>query len=274
MRTGHAEDELQHALDRLMSLRDGDHGVLEIIACGRVAIPELKTLLFKREPSGIFEPRCHVVDALAALGDRDVLREFLDQYRPRADPVEDAGERAVVNAAARALHADGDEALFRRLLFLAEAYRLPGPIDALGRFKRAEALPCLIASLCDDLARPAAQAALLGFEQAAVPALVDTLRDADRDGGWEFESSLRRRRAALALLSRLRPSAPLPAVLCLDLMRDADPAIAAGACHAALVSAAIERQTVIRRLRELLPQANWLLRMEIEEHLASAARDP
>lgn len=100
------------------------------------------------------------------------------------------------------------------------------------------------------------------------------MRDADRDGGREFESSLRRRRAALALLSRLGPSAPLPAVLCLDLMRDADPVIAVGACHAALVSATTGRQTVIRRLRELLPQANWLLRMEIEEHLASAARDP
>jgi hypothetical protein len=94
---------VQRAIDKLKSLHDGDRGVIEIAACGRRAIPALRALLFEREPSGLYRPRCQAVKALAALEAYDALIEYLNAPRETADPVERIGEDAVINAAARAL---------------------------------------------------------------------------------------------------------------------------------------------------------------------------
>jgi hypothetical protein len=70
-------ERLRAAIDKLRSLHDGDRGVIEIAACGRRAIPALRALLFEREPSGLYQPRCQAVKALAALEAYDVLIEYL-----------------------------------------------------------------------------------------------------------------------------------------------------------------------------------------------------
>jgi hypothetical protein len=105
--TGQASS-LQRALDRLLSLQDGDQGFLDVVACGSGALPALRRLLFTRDPSGLFQPRCRVVAALSALEVRDVLvaalsalevrdvlADFLQAPRACADAVEAAGEDAV-----------------------------------------------------------------------------------------------------------------------------------------------------------------------------------
>ena len=104
--------DIQRALERLKSLHDGDLGVLEIVACGRRAIPALRALLLEGEFSGIDHPRCRAVEALAALSAHDVLIEFLSAPRDVADPVNRTGEEAVINTAARALAASCDVARF------------------------------------------------------------------------------------------------------------------------------------------------------------------
>jgi hypothetical protein len=87
---------------RLRSLHEGDVAVIESIAMGDEAIPELRKLLFERDRAGIFEPRTRAVRALAALNAIDVLTGFVAGWRPAADPVERLGDEAVLSAAARA----------------------------------------------------------------------------------------------------------------------------------------------------------------------------
>ena len=49
--------DIQRAVDRLKSLHDGDLGVLDVVACGRRAIPALRALLLEGQSSGIYHPR-------------------------------------------------------------------------------------------------------------------------------------------------------------------------------------------------------------------------
>jgi len=79
---------VENAIAALKSFQHGDRGVLDVIACGARAIPALRAMLFEHERSGLFQARCRVVQALAALGAYDVLIEFLEANRTIADPVE------------------------------------------------------------------------------------------------------------------------------------------------------------------------------------------
>lgn len=257
------------AFKRLMSLQDGDRGVLDVVRLGRSAIPALRALLFKREPSGLYQPRCHVVEALAALGGEDVLIEFLKNSQPTRDPVENAGDEAVLNAAALHLHIHGDEHVFQLLLRLAETRLLPGPITVLGECRRQEALPCLIRALEDDIARPAAEAAVRKFAAGAQGALLRAARDPQPCRIMETESSHRRRRAALSLLLELGDKAQVPSAEASALMSDEDHMIAILGCRLVLDERMDqERHTAVWRLIGLLPMVQWPARREIEACLA------
>jgi hypothetical protein len=261
---------LQRALDRLLSLHDGDRGVLDVAAYGQRALPALRRLLFRREPSGLYQPRCRVVEVLAALGEHEVLIDFLESSHEIADPVEAAGEDAVVNAAARALRGLYDERVFRLLFFLAESRLLAGPIEVLGSWRRLEALPCLVAALADDLARPAAVEALRHYGDLATAALLDSVRQPVRVAGAETESSRRRRRAALALLLDLDPSAHVPADLRGELMCDDDAALSVLGCRLALACGTDgERRIAVERLTGWRGGTTWLVRKEIEDCLVA-----
>lgn len=267
-------DALARALDRLMSLHEGDLGVLDVVVCGTRAIPKLRVLLFQREVSGLYQPRCRAVEALTTLDARDVLIEFLDTDRRIADPVERAGEDAVINAVARALRDVRDEAVFRRLLSIAETRRLAGAIDALGSFRRPESLPCLIAALADDLARPAAQDALRQFGRDAITALLAGATDRTEQAGAESESSRRRRRAALALVLEAGGPAAMPSQRRMDWMHDDDPEIAVLGCRVVLrYGDATERLAAIQRLIDMLKLAHWRVRHDIEDCLVAHGED-
>lgn len=198
--------------------------------------------------------------------------EFLGTDRDIPDAVERAGEDAVINAVARALRHSSDEAVFRRLLFLAETRRLVGPVEVIGAMRRREALPCLVAALEDDLARPAAEDALRNFGRGAVPALLEGARTATRHDGEESESSRRRRRSALRLLSEIGGPAGIDAGLRTNWRTDPDAEIALLGCRLAVgLGDAAEHRAAVQQLIQMLHRVPLTLRWEIAACLVEHA---
>ncbi len=253
---------------RLRSLNEGDVAVLDSIAAGAAAIPVLRELLFERDAAGIFEPRTKAVQALAALNAFGVLKEFVMKWQPASDPVERLGDEAVLSAAARALATTGDEEAFVILFGVAREHPAPGVIEALGRCKRPESIPALIAALTDDCAGAAAEQGFRSMGQEAVPALVDAaLNVVTGASGRETPSSIRRRRRAFSLLFELGATREVWDRV-RESIKDQDDEIAALACRIG-VSAADQAQ--VRecggRLMELLRRVAWPVRQEIEDCL-------
>lgn len=169
-------------------------------------MPAIRALLFQREPSGLFQIRCRAVEALAALRAYDVLVDFLNDHHAAADPIEALGDDAAINATAQALKSLHDERTFRLLLRLAQRPALTGVIDALGAYRRVDAIPVLIAALEDDASRGAAEATLVKMGRVARTTLTISARDRQPSSECESESSLRRRRSALKLLGLIGES--------------------------------------------------------------------
>jgi hypothetical protein len=259
---------VEQAIAKLRSFSDGALGVAEVIACGEKAIPALHRILFEREPSGLFQPRCRAIEALAGLGAHNVLIEFLQADRKIADPIEHLGEDAVINAAALALANVREQRVFGLLLRLAQRPALTGVIGALGAFRRTEAIPVLVDALEEDASRHTAETALWKLGQKARAALLRTVDLKLPSGERESESSVRRRRSALKLLAELDGSRAAWSRL-RHLMWDNDAKLAAYACEIGLARATTsERTDAVRRLIELLGRAeDWILRDEIETYL-------
>jgi hypothetical protein len=256
------------AIEALRSTRDGDRGVAEVIAHGKVAIPFVRELLFEREPSGLFETRRRAVEALALLGAQDALIEFLESSPDIADPVERLGEDAVVNAAARALRDLREPRVFQLLLSLVKRKALPGLVAALGRFRRPETIPYLIDALAEDESRPEAEAALREMASFAKDALIAAALQDPMRPDRESQSRLRQRRSALALLVQTGVrSSEWPALR--NIMKDQDAKLIVLACQLCLSCAPkTERREAIDRLRRLLPSAGVPMRLDIERCLA------
>jgi hypothetical protein len=197
-----ADDNVKLAVERLTSLSEGDDAILEVVAFGDRAIPALRALLAKREPSGLFQARCRIVDALAAIGAYEELIDFLSTHNEASDPVERLGDDAVINAAARALASLREDRVFSLLMALAADRIRPGVVTALGAFERAEASSYLVAALAEDESRLAAETALRRLGGSARPVLLAaaTRHPFDRN---ESESRRRQRRSALALLKEI-----------------------------------------------------------------------
>jgi hypothetical protein len=262
-----ASDRVERAIEKLKSLHDGDRGLIEILACGRRAIPALRVLLFEREPSGLFQTRCLAVKALAALQAYDVLIEFLEASHEAADPVERLGDDAVINAAARAVAAR-EPRVFDLLMRLAETRPLPGVIEALGAFSRTEAIPCLIEALAEDESRPKAEAALRKFGSFAHKALAVVACQPLPMLEPESQSRLRQRRSALELLIETGVQARTWPVL-RNLMQDQDAKIAVLASKICLMCAEPEEREAVYRLFSLLPSADFVLELAIEQCLVA-----
>ncbi len=260
-------ENLERAIGKLKSLHDGDVGVVEVVACGPRAIPALRTLLFEREPSGLFQTRCLAVEALARLRAHEVLTDYLSREQMASDPVERLGDDAVINATAQALASVREQRVFELLLRLAQRPALTGVIRALGGFQRPEAIPTLINALEDDASRRVAEAALIGLGRRARSALVSSAKMPLPSRERESESSLRRRRSALKVLGEIGISQKLwPALRCL--MHDPDARISLLACELCLVSARVgERDSAVLRLMALLPEVDWMLRDEVQNVL-------
>ena len=251
-------------VDRLNSLKEGEIAVARIVECGKRAVEPLRRFLLHGKPSGIFQPRQRAVEALAELGAKDALLEYLTCVRYITDPVERYGEEAVENTAARLLSGSGDEEAYNVLLRLLRRRTMPGVIEALGEFRRTDAIPELIAALGDSIGRGAAEEALRKIGQAAHQALLDAARTPHPSVHHESPSSLCRRRSALRLLAELNLSTEDLHNLS-ALAQDRDLEIAARFSRIALVVAEeSSKKLAVRRLIEVLPDADSFLQMEIE----------
>jgi putative (di)nucleoside polyphosphate hydrolase len=260
-------DRCARLVEQLRSLQGGDRAFLDVVACGPAAIPALRDLLWEREPSGIFEPRCRTIEALAAIHAHETLVDFLSEPREIADPVEAAGEDAVINAAARALRGYESDRLFEVLLGIAKRRSLTGVIEALGAFRRQEAIPCLVAALAEDTARPAAEAAFLDLGAASRPALLRAATIAEPTADGETVSSTRRRRSALHLLHEIGVTPEdWPALRPLIWARD--DRIATLACQIGLTIGNADRRAILRRLTGMVGTADPLLGDDVEDLLA------
>jgi hypothetical protein len=264
-----ADENLEGAIAQLLSLRDGDNALPALVRYGPRAIPALCSFLFRRDPSGIYQPRRWAVEALATLSAYDVLRDYLIAPHNATDPAERIGDEAVVNAAARALSKVRHEWVFQLLLNLARRHPPAGVIEALGEFDRPDAIPYLIDALAEDDCRMVAEAGLRHLGFAAQPALLQASLTRRPSTERESETSFRQRRSALQLLTEIGISRQQWASV-RELISDRDSQIAVLACKLCPLSAhADDKNAVVRRLKELLQGANWILAMDIEHCLGN-----
>jgi hypothetical protein len=267
-------DITEATVAQLLNLYDGDIGALDLILRGRRAIPALRAFLFRRDRSGIYQPRRWAIEVLAALGAYDVLRDYLLRPHEATDPVERAGEEAVINAAARAIAKVRQEWVFQLLLNLARQRISAGVIEALGSFDRLEAVPALIAALAEDDCRAIAEACLQRLGAPAQPALLHTALERQPSPCNESETSLRQRRSALRALTEQR-FVPQDWQVLRELVADGDSQIAVLACKLWLQShPATEADLAICRLEELSASADWILAMQIKWLLQDFRKEP
>ena len=252
---------------RLRSLQDGDKAIVDVVACGSRAVPFLRALLFAREPSGLTQVRRRVIQALAALGAEDVLLAYLKEPCEASDPVERAGDEDAKNIAAGCIRRPGEGVAFGVLLDLARRKPLPAAIAALGRSRRAEAIPMLVAALAEDACRLSAERALVDMDADAVPHLTAAALRREPSDEDESESSLRRRRSALQVLRDMGvPADAWPALR--EALYERDDAVALAAARIALECAPKpDRKDAVRRLLDIIDRAGAAWRMEIEDAL-------
>jgi len=151
---------------------------------------------------------------------------------------------------------------------LAETRLLPGVIVALSGFGRVETIRYFVEALAEDESRSAAEAGLRNLGSCARQALLVAAPHCSPSVERESDSSLRRRRSALALLTEIGIR-PETWPLLRRLMQDQDAKIAVLACKICLTSAIEpEKDAAIRRLISLLTSVDFVLTDEIEQSLA------
>jgi hypothetical protein len=198
-----ADAEVLRLVGCLQSLVDGESAIAELVACGPAAILPLREFLIAGRIASVPQPRIWAVEALARLGAREVLVEYLQAPARVADAQLQFAEDVVRNTAARRLGEWRDDETFSILMALCRKRSLAGVVEALAGFARTDAMPCLDRALEDDLCRSAAEE---GFRRLGPPARGALLLSAVTPlplGGEETPSSLRRRRSALGLLAEI-----------------------------------------------------------------------
>jgi hypothetical protein len=261
----YTDEEVRSFVGDLECLPSGDLTVSLLVGCGQRAVAPLRDYLLHGKPRGIFQPRQRAVEALAQLGAKEVLIEYLSQKRVIPDFEVRFGEEAVENTAARALSQWPTDDVFAFLCSLAERRMLTGAIEALGKFERFEAAWILIRALGDDVCHPVAEEALRRSAETVKPLLLQAARRVNPE--YEKPSERQRRRSVVRILAdlvltsgdweELRP-----------LLRDDDKTIARTAAQVAVERAPEEeRGRAARFLIHSLGSAPWFEQMRIEECL-------
>jgi len=266
-------DDINRLIRELDSLNTGKHAAERLVECGPSAVEPLRRFLFEGIPRKIFQPRFWAVAALARLGAKGVLLEYLLQIREIPDPEDRFGEEAVESAAARFLSAWPGEDIYQSLLKLSERRMLLGLIDALAEFKRPEAIPYFERALEDDFYRSAAEEAFLKIGAASCATLASSAVTPRPSFVMETPSSLHRRRSALRLLYKIGTPPEYWQVL-RELLHDPDEEIFV---HASKLGTRIaskeDRAMIARRVMKLLSSAAWYLQEHIEEILVMLGSD-
>lgn len=267
------ETEIARLVQNLNSLKEGEQTAARLVAYGHLAIEPLKHFLLDGKPSVVYQPRRWAVEALAGIGARDVLIEYLTRNEAITDPAVRFGEEPVKNAAARALAAWGTDEIFEILLEISRGRSQLGFVEALGQFRRAEAIPYFIHALEDDVCRSAAEEALRKMGATAVPALVEAALTRLPSREDERPSSVRRRASVLQLLSEAELTQDSWQALRPLINEPHSDVVIAVSKIAVNLGDHQDRIAGVRRLLEVLPSADWFAQGEIETCLTSLYGD-
>lgn len=171
------EEPIEHLIQRLESLQDGEGAERKLLTVGQSAVPHLADYLLHTRPRTIAEPRCRSVRVLAALGAYDTLTAYFREGQLAADAQVLFAEDAVRSAVARALLRWKSQETYDVLLHAAERRSTEGLLYAIGEFCRPESVPLLFHSLEDDLCREAAMGGLRKLPDQARTYAVQSLPD-------------------------------------------------------------------------------------------------
>jgi hypothetical protein len=261
-------EEIESLVQGLESLQGGPMTAAALVGCGPRAIPPLQAFLLQGRPRGIFQPRQLAVETLAQLGAKDVLLEYLSTPVVIKDAVVRQGEDAVRSTAARELARWQTDDVFECLQRAGLEHLLPGIVEALGTFRRTEAMPYFLWALGDGVCRSYAEEAIRGLGEAAHPFLMDAVGARSPSAEEESPASVQRRRWVLRILSDLMISGDDWGRLG-ELLEDNDPEIAITTARIALaIAPPPDKWRAIHRLIEMLPRAGWFLRTEARAALA------
>jgi len=259
--------EINRYMKELDSLKQGEGAVEKLIACGHPAIEPLRRFLLAGEPRVLYHTRRWAVEALAGLGAKDILIEYLKQERDIPDPAVRLGEEAVKSAAAQKLIEWPSEEVIQVLIGIAQEGCLPGVLEALGELKEPKAIPFLVKALEDDVCRPAAEDALRKIGRPAASVLIQATIASYPNRESEEPSSLLRRRCAVSLLEELGVSKNKWGLL-RPLLYEVDDKILTAVFKIAVSVAGVkDKETAFRRLIEILQNADWYVKGEIENAL-------
>jgi HEAT repeat protein len=271
------DEEIHGCVRGLESLRSGAGCAAALVGVGPRAVPLLRAFLLEGRPRSIFQPRQLAVETLAEIGAKEVLLEYLQNRPEMKDPVVRFGENVVLSTAARLLTKWRTEEVFQVLKQLSDEILLPGLVEALGAFGRAEMIPCFLRALCEDSSRDSAENALRRLGNEARPELIRAALTAFPNAEEETPTSLRRRTSALRILGEKGTSAREWQIL-KTLLADKDPEIGAVCGSIALrVGSDGEKLRAVDRMIEILPDLNWFLRTQVRSCLAeygALALDP
>jgi len=259
-----SDHRIRELMDQLDSLVDGEAAAARLVACGRAAIEPLRHFVLDSPARGVAEPRCWAVQALAGLGAKDTLIEYLKTDAVTPDPVVRLAEEAVQRAAALALAAWRTDDVFDLLLALVARRPSSGTIEALGEFERRNAVPVLLNVLEDGYYRPWAEVALDRVADRDRDLLIRSALSPMPNADMETESSLRRRRALLQLLRHVQLSSDechriAPLIDSADLELAVDAAALAITC-----GTESDAQRARRRLWTIAPAVPWHLHPDVQ----------
>lgn len=261
--------EVHQLVGELEILKTGEKAAERLVEYGSIAVEPLRKFLLEGTPRKIFQPRFWAVEALARLGAREALLEYLFQERDVPDPEDRFGEEAVESAAARSLAAWPDEEMFQTLLKLSERRMLNGLIEVLAHYRRPETIAYFERALEDDFYRPAAEEAFLELGRASCAALALSAVTPLPSSFLESPSSLERRRSAVRLLNEIGADAERWQTL-RELTQEPDAELVVGASKLGInVASREDRLIIVRRHSELLSSAPWHLQEDIESLLVA-----
>ena len=265
------DPEVRRLLACLQSLVDGESAIEELAACGPKAIPPLREFLLSGRIASVPQPRMWAVEALALLGARDVLVEYLQAPNRGVDPQLQFAEDAVKNTAGRRLRAWRDNETLEVLIEFSKKRNLPGVIETIAEFERPEAIPSLDRALEDDMCRIAAEDGLRRLGQAARRALVLSAVTPLPNADEETPSSLSRRRSALRLLTFIGVDQQSWAEL-RQLLAERDPELVARLAQiASSITNPGDRVSVALGLVAALGHLPWFVWKDAEEALVALA---
>jgi hypothetical protein len=258
-------ERIHRLIVKLVSLVGSEETTSQLVPYGDRAVKALKEYLLKGKPGSVYQPRQRAVFALAALGARDVLIEYLRMPQEIADPVVRFAEEAVQSSAARELVRWKDEETFRFLMEFSIKKRLTGALEALSEFQRPESAPVFIAAIEDDYYRPAGEKGLRKLGDAAKPYLIRAALTPSIDEGDELLRSVQRRQTALSLLVDTHITKEDWQILRV-ILSDKHPEIVAGiGTLSAQVAPKKDRERAARQIISVYPAADyWWTIMELE----------